>query len=159
MIAGDPYTEPRYYGRLSWSADGRDVYLRHPHGGKDSRHSDGRTYLNSTGHVRSVETRVQTSDVTRELVSYLSLSTHISEPPPLRGAIRDDDFVISTESAGIAPRIAVEIVTNDRLPGVMRAWASHSTAPNVRTYRDKGLGQSLVVAVVGSLAAPPSTGP
>lgn len=141
VLVGEPYPEPRYYGRLSWSE--RDVYLRHPHGGKDSRHADGRTYLTSSGPIRSIETRVPTSDVTRELVNYLSLFTAIPEPPPLRGAIRDDDFVLPTDSAGTAPRLAVEIVSNDRVPGVLEAWGSHSTAPNRAHLSREGEGPEL----------------
>ena len=66
--------------------------------------------------------------------------------------------MIQTTAAGVTPRLAVEIVRNNRLPGVLRAWNLHSTAPDVLYHTDKGLEQSLVVAVAGSLKEPPSTG-
>lgn len=156
ILQGSPYSEPRYYGKLQWSE--RDVYIRHPGGGKDSRHKDGKTYLNSTGSIRSIDTRVQTSEVSRELVNYIELPSSLTEPPVFRGEIQPNDLVLQTTSAGVAPRLAVEIVRNERLIGVLNAWKSHSTAPDVQSHTDKGTGQSLVVAVAGSLPAPPSTG-
>lgn len=156
ILQGPPYSEPRYYGQLQWGE--RDVYIRHPSGGKDSRHKDGMTYLNSTGSTRSIETRVKTSDVSRELVNYIKLSPSLQEPPVFNGKIQPNDLVLQTTSAGVAPRLAVEIVENKRLAGVLNAWKSHSTAPDVQAHTDKGIGQSLVVAVSGSLTAPPSTG-
>ena len=156
ILKGHPYSEPRYYGKLQWSD--RDVYLRHPGGGKDSRHRDGKTYLKSTAGMRSVESRINTSDVSRELVNYLTLSSALPEPPVFSGTIGQNDLVIATTDSGAKPRLAVEIVGNSRLAGVLNAWESHSSAPNVKTYAGKGLGQSLVVAVAGSLTTPPSTG-
>lgn len=157
LLVSSPYSDPRYYGELQWSD--RDVYIRHPGGGKDSRHQNGMTYLQSTGKARSIETRLKTSDVSRELVNYLTLPSSLPEPPVLRGKIRQNDLVLQTSVAGTVPRLAVEIVENARLDGVLSAWKSHSTAPSVQTYVDKGLGQSLVVAVAGSLITPPSTRP
>lgn len=154
-LKGPPYDQPRYYGKLQWGE--RDVYVRHPHGGKDSRHRNGQTYLTSTGEKRTVESRLPTSNVTRALVNYVELSTSLPEPPELRGEVRGDDFVLPTTSAGTAPRLAVEIVSDGRLDGVVEAWRSHSTAPSVQTFVDKGLGQNLVVAFAGSLDESPFT--
>jgi hypothetical protein len=157
VIEGPPYPEPRYYGEIAWNE--HNVYLRHPGGGKDSRHSDGGTRLTSTGSQRSLETRLPTSAVSRELINFISLKPPLSEPPPLRGAIRSTDLVLHTSSAGTMPRLAVEIVSNTRLPGVVAAWEAHSTMANsVQTYRSKGFNQSLLVALAGSRTSVPSTG-
>ena len=157
VLVGSPFSEPRYYGKLQWSA--RDVYIRHPGGGKDSRHKNGMTYLHSTGKSRLIETRLETSEVSRELVNYVELPATLSEPPVLDGNIRTNDLVLQTSSVGSSPRLAVEIVEDARLDAVLKAWRSHSTAPSVQTHADKGLGQSLVIAVAGSLKDPPSNGP
>jgi hypothetical protein len=154
VLVGHPYNEPRYYGTLEWND--RNVYLYHPGGGKDSRHKDGQTFLKSTGEMRSNEIRLETSDVSRELVNYVDLPSSFPEPPVLRGEIRKNDFVLHTTEAGALPRLAVEIVENARLDEVLNAWKMNSTAPNVQAYADKGLGQSLVIAVAGSLITPPS---
>ena len=82
----------------------------------------------------------------------------VSEPPKFTGMIGPNDLVLLTSEVGVEPKLAVEIVENSRLAGVLYAWKSHSTAPNVQTYVDKGLGQSLVVAAAGSLLIPPTTG-
>ncbi len=156
VLTGPPYEEPRYYGAVQW--DDRNVYLRHPGGGKDSRHSNGATYLTSTGSNRELETRIPTSAVGRELVNFISLKPTVAEPPILRGSIRPTDLVLPTTSAGTAPRLAVEIVANARLDGVRRAWEQNSTVSSVRTYVDKGLGQTLFVALAGTKTSIPSTG-
>ena len=157
VLQGTPYDEPRYYGKLQWSH--HDVYIKHPGGGKDSRHRDGRTHLTSTDDNRLFEIRIPTSEVSREFVNYVELHPCLMELQVLRGGIRKTDIVLPTTSAGTLPRLAVEIVRNERLNGVCSAWESHSTAPNVQFCVDKGLGQSLVVAVAGSLMTPPSTSP
>ena len=54
ILKGPPYSEPRYYGTLQWND--RNVYIWHPSGRKDSRHSDGATF-----------------QVGRELVNFISL--------------------------------------------------------------------------------------
>ena len=69
VLTGPEYREPRYYGQLEWSE--RDVYLRHPGGGKDSRHRDGATYLTSDTTDRTFETRCPTSDIFRETVNFI----------------------------------------------------------------------------------------
>ena len=116
------------------------------------------TYLNSTGNERFIETRVPTSEISRELINYIELPSSLSEPPVFRGKIQNNDLLLQTTSVGTAPRLAVEIVEDERLSGVLNTWKSHSTAPDVQTYADKGIGQSLVIAVAGSLTTPPSTG-
>jgi hypothetical protein len=157
VLEGPPYPEPRYYGEIAWNQ--RNVYLRHPGGGKDSRHSDGGTRLTSTGSQRAVETRLPTSAVSRELINFISLKPPLAEPPPLRGRIRATDLVLRTSSAGTMPRLAVEIVSDTRLAGVIAAWEATSTgASSVQTYRSKGLGQTLLVALAGSRTNVPSTG-
>jgi hypothetical protein len=156
ILKGDPYCQPRYYGKIEWNE--RDIYIRSAGGGKDSRHKDGMTYLHSTGLQRTVDTRLPTSDVSREFINYVELPPFLSEPPVFRRPIGTNDLVLQTTSAGLKPRLAVEVVSNDRLDGVLKAWKSHSSAPDVQSYTDKGLGQSLVVAVLGSLKGPPSTG-
>ena len=157
LLEGPPFSEHRYYGELAWNE--RNIYIRHPGGGKDSRHQDGMTYLTSTGETRLVEIRLKTSDVSRELVDYVTLPSLLPEPAVFRGKIRKNDLVLNTSLVGTEPRLAVEIVENSRLDEVLKAWESHSTAPSVQTYVDKGLGQSLIIAVAGSLGTPPSTGP
>ena len=156
VLRGPPYSEPRYYGKLQWSD--RDVYIRHPGGGYDTRHRNGKTYLKSTSRMREVETRVKTSDVSREFVNYVTLSSALPEPRVFTRTIGPNDLVLKTTEAGAKPRLAVEIVENSRLAGVLNAWKSHSSAPNVQAFFNKGLGQSLVVAVAGSLTVPPTTG-
>jgi hypothetical protein len=156
VLTGEPYKEPRYYGELEW--DARNVYVRHPGGGKDSRHSNGATYLTSTGSDRALEFRVPTSAVGRELINFIALKPTVSEPPVLRGGIKTTDLVIPTTSAGTAPRLAVELVANSRLTGVLKAWESNSTVSSVRTFVDKGLDQTLVVALAGARTSVPSTG-
>jgi hypothetical protein len=155
VLNGPPYAEPRYYGALQWND--RNVYIRYAGGGKDSRHSDGGTFLASTGHGRSFEQRLPTSEVSRELVSFISLKAPMTEPPPLRGPIRKSDLVLPTTSAGTAPRLAVELVENSRVSGVLAAWERNPTVSSVQTYVDKGLGQTLVVALAGAHDGPPST--
>ncbi len=155
IIKGPPYPEPRYYGSLQW--DERNVYIRHPGGRKDSRHSDGATWLGTTGPYRTVEMRVPTSQIGRELVNFVSLKPPQSEPPPLRGPIRATDLVVQTQSAGTMPRIAIEIVANVRVAGVCAAWERNSTVSSVFTLANKGLNQTLVVALAGSRAEAPST--
>jgi hypothetical protein len=156
VLIGEPYDEPRYAGEVSWSA--RNVYLRHPGGGKDSRHSDGRTLLTSTEASRQSQLRVPTSDVSRELVNFVQLRSGATEPPVLRRPIRPDDLVVGTASVGTAPRFAVEIVASSRAPGVAAAWRATSGVSSAFTYVDKGLGQSIVVAFAGSATTTPSTG-
>jgi hypothetical protein len=156
LLIGPPYAEPRYYGKLEWND--RNVYIRHPGGGKDSRHQDGMTYFKSPGKAPSIEVRVRTSDVSRELVNYVTLPSSLPEPPAFRGKIRPDDLILDTSLVGTEPRLAVEVVENARRDGVLREWESHSTAPSVRTYVDKGLGQCLIVAVASPLGTCPSTG-
>src|SRR2546425_7012209 len=155
ILKGPPYAEPRYYGELGWNQ--RNVYIRYAGGGKDSRHSDGRPFLAATGANRAFEQRLATSAVTRELLNFISLRPPLSEPPRLNGLIRKKDLVLETSSAGTAPRIAVEIVASSRVKGVMAAWERNSTVSSVRTCVDKGLGQTLVVALAGSHDRPPST--
>ncbi len=155
VLEGQPYPSPRYYGLLQWNE--RSVYLRHPGGGKDSRHANGATYLASTGSQRAFEQRVPTSEVSRELVNFVSLQRPLTEPPPLRGSLRGTDLILRTTSAGTVPRLAVEIVENARVPGVLAAWERYSTVSSVQTHVDKGLGQTLVVALAGSRTEPPST--
>ena len=148
VITGHPYSEPRYYGDIKWRAT--DVYVRHPHGGKDSRHSDGRTFLSSTDTDRIVETRIPVSAVTDELLTTIALPTSLTEPKPLRGAIRDSDLVINTASVGTAPRLAVTMVHNLQLPNVLVALSNRSGVSSVQTYRDKEFDQSLVVSLLRS---------
>jgi hypothetical protein len=155
LLQGRPYNGLRYYGKLEWNE--RDIYLRHPSGGKDSRHPDGKTYLTSTGTMRGTELRVKTSEVSREIINYVKLSPASSEPREYKKTIKPNDLVLDTSEVGTKPRLAVEIVANSRLNGVLNAWKLHSTAPNVQVHRDKGLGQSLIIAVAGSLMVPPST--
>lgn len=64
--------------KLQWS--NHDVYIRHPGGGKDSRHRDGRTHLTSTDENRLVESRIPTSEVSREIVNYVELQPCLMEP-------------------------------------------------------------------------------
>ena len=156
VITGNPYQEPRYGGTVQWSE--HDVYLRHPGGGKDSRHSDGKTYLTSTEPSRDLLERLPTSDVSRELINFIELRSGTTEPPLLRGTIRPSDFVVNTDTIGPTPRFAVEIVENSRLDGVQCAWEANSTVSSVQTCIDKGLGQSLLIAFAGSNTTPPSTG-
>lgn len=155
ILEGPPYGEPRYYGTLQWND--RNIYIRHPGGRKDSRHSDGVTFFGTTGSERVVERRVPTSEVSRELVNFITLKPPLTEPPRLLGPIRASDLVLRTTSAGTAPRIAVEIVENSRVPGVVGAWERNSTVSSVRTCIDKGLGQALIVALAGSRTDSPST--
>ncbi len=157
VLEGSPYAEPRYYGTLQWND--RNVYIRHAGGGKDSRHGDGATFLGTTGPARATERRVPTSEISRELLNFISLRPPLTEPPPLRGPIRFTDLVLKTTSAGTIPRLAVEIVENARVPGVVAAWERNSTVSSVRTCIDKGLGQTLIVALGGSRTEPPSTSP
>jgi len=154
VLVGPPYDEPRYYGKIAWNDN--NVYIRHPERGKDSRHKDGVTYIHSTEENRTIEDRINISEVGREIVNYIKRDQPF-EPPLLRGTIKETDFVVNTEDAGINPRFAVEIVDNKRLPGVLFAWQSHSTAPSVKTFEDKGNNQSLIIVVAGSLTSPPST--
>lgn len=154
ILTGDPYTGPRFYGEVSWNS--RNVYLRHPNGAKDSRHSDGNTFLTSTGDSRTTQLRVPTSSISRELVNFIELGSQ-PFPSPLRGEIRPRDLVLDTASVGTAPRIAVEIVASTRAPGVAAAWGTLSTVSSAHTVVDKGLGQSLVIAVAGNATTPPST--
>lgn len=156
VLVGQPYAEPRYYGSLAWRE--RDVYVRHPGGGKDSRHGDGVTYLTSTEHSRTSELRVPTSDITRELVNFIQLPSSQSEPQPLRGPIRPTDLILHTMSVGTTPRLAVEITANQYLPDVLSAWQAYSTASSVQTQIDKGLGQTLIVALTASSTSMRSTG-
>lgn len=156
VIIGGSYEEPRYGGTVQWSE--YDVYLRQPGGGKDSRHSDGMTYLTSTGAHREVQKRVPTSDVSRELVNFIQLRSNSTTLPPLRGEIKKSDFVVNAASVGPTPRFAVEIVENARLAGVQRAWEANSTVSSVQTCIDKGLGQTLIIAFASSSTTVPSTG-
>ena len=156
VISGAPYPEPRWGGTVQWSE--HHVYLRHPGGGKDSRHSDGKTYLTSTGSTREVQERIPTSDVSRELVNFIELSPDSTAPPVLRGSVKESDFVVDTASLGPTPRFAVEIVENSRLDGVRRAWEANSTVSSVQTSMDKGLGQSLLIAFASLSRTAPSTG-
>ena len=155
ILKGPPYSEPRYYGAVQWND--RNVYIRYAGGGKDSRHADGPTFLASTGAGRSLELRVPTSEVSRELVNFVTLRPPLDEPPPLRGPIRESDLVLPTTSAGTMPRLAVEIVQNTRVAGVAAAWERCSGVSSVKTCVDKGLGQSLLVALAGAHTTPPST--
>ena len=150
VLGGEAYPSPRYYGTIAWSADGRDVYIRHPGGGKDSRHRDGRTYLTSTEAERYVETRAPTSDITQERVNVVTLPAFLSEPPVLSGAVRATDLLLHSSSVGTVPRLAVEIVANQRLPDVIAGWQSHSGVASVTTQVDKGLGQTLLVALLST---------
>lgn len=154
VLVGPPYNEPRYYGQLEWNDN--NVYIRHPEGGKDSRHKDGFTYIHSKEIKRIEEQRIPMSEVSREIVNYIKWDQPF-EPPLLQGTIKETDFVVNTEDAGINPRLAVEIVENKRLSGVLFAWQSHSTAPSVKTFENKGNNQSLIIAVAGSLTSSPST--
>ena len=155
ILQGAPYNEPRYYGMIQWTAT--DVYIRHIGGWKDSRHRDGKTFLHSTGSERTIEQRLPISEISRELINYVDLPPFFPEPPPFEGSIRKNDLIMPTSSAGSAPRLAVEIVEDARITGVQQAWVSHSTAPDVQVCIDKGSGHHLIVAVSGSLSAPPST--
>ena len=155
ILKGPPYSEPRYYGTLQWND--RNVYIWHPSGRKDSRHSDGATFLATTGAMRAVETRVPTSQIGRELVNFISLRRPLTEPRRLRGPVRASDLVLRTTSAGTVPRLAVEIVENARAAGVCAAWERNSTVSSVLTLVDKGLGQKLIVAFAGSGQEVPST--
>lgn len=155
VLHGPPYQEPRYCGMVQW--DSHNVYLRHAGGGKDSRHSDGATYLTSTEAERTLQQRLPTSEVGRELVNFISLPAESTGPPPLRGATRKSDISVNTASVGTMPRFAVEIVSDSRLPGVVAAWESTSGVSSVQTCIDKGLGQHLVVAFAGSSTSVPST--
>lgn len=154
VLVGPPYNEPRYYGKIEWNDN--NVYIRHPERGKDSRHEDGVTYIHSTELTRIKEVRINISEVGREIVNYIKWDQPF-EPPLLKGAIKKTDFVVNTADAGIKPRFAVEIVDNNRLPGVLFAWETHSTAPSVKTFENKGKNQALIIAVAGSLTCPPST--
>jgi hypothetical protein len=155
VLVGQPYAEPMYYGALAWSD--RDVYIRHPGGGKDSRHNNGVTYLTATGDSRTSQLRVPTSDVTHEVVNFIQLpSSEAAEP--LRGSIKATDLVLNTTSVGTTPRLAVEIVANTYLPAVLAAWQTHSTVSSVQTLVDKGLGQTLVVALAPSSTSMRSAG-
>jgi len=154
VLLGVPYNEPRYYGLLAWNDD--NVYIRHPEGGKDSRHKNGFTYMHSTAETRIREKRIVISDVGREIINYIDCDQAF-EPSPLRGPIKETEFLVKTEVAGIRTRFAVEIVKNDRLHGDLSAWQSHSTAPSVNFFEDKGNNQTLIVAVAGTLTNPPST--
>jgi len=126
VLTGPPYDEPRYYGMLQW--DDRNVYIRHPGGGKDSRHGDGKTWLTTTGDSRQMELRVPTSDVTQELLNFVALPTSMPEPPILRGGIQPTDLVLNTSSVGTSPQLAVEIVANPRLPDVLALYQTSSAA-------------------------------
>ena len=148
VLTGPPYDEPRYYGKIQWGL--RDVYVRHPGGGKDSRHSDGATRLTSTDESRICEMRVATSDVIHETVNFVQLPSSVSEPAPLRDAIKPTDLVLDTSSVGTAPRLAVEIAANNILPEVLNAWQTTSGVSSVQTCVDKGLGQSLIVAAAST---------
>src|SRR3989442_9128083 len=154
ILKGPPYAEPRYYGELGWNQ--RNVYIRYAGGGKDSRHSDGRTFLATTGANRAFEQRLATSAVTRELLNFISLRPPLSEPPRLNGLIRKKDLVLETSSAGTAPRIAVEIVASSRVKGVMAAWDLNSTVCRVCTCFNNGLGPSLDVVLPGLHGRHPS---
>lgn len=155
MLVGQPYAEPMYYGALAWGD--RDVYVRHPGGGKDSRHSDGVTYLTSTNDSRTSELRVPTSDVTREVVNFIQLpSSNAAES--LRGAIKPTDLILNTSSVGTTPRLAVEIAADNYLPAVLAAWQTYSTVSSVQTQVDKGLGQTLIVALAPGSTSMRSTG-
>jgi len=155
VLTGQPYSEPRYYGQIAWTP--RDVYARHPGGGKDSRHSDGQVWFTTTGPERARETRIPTSDVTSELVTFITLRSDTSEPPRLKGPPRSTDLLIPTTSAGRAPRVAVEIVAAARVAGVVAAWERVSGVSSVLTVIDKGLGQSLVLAFATNVTTSPST--
>ena len=152
VLLGSPYPEPRYYGRIAWSADGRHVHILHQDGGKDSRHSDGATYITSTEEHRPLELRVPTSDVTHERINFLSLPSSSSEPPVLPSPIKGTDLVLHTSSVGTAPRLAVEIAANAELPTILSAWQGRSDVSSINTLVDKRLDQTLIVAL-----APPST--
>jgi len=146
VLSGPPYAEPRFYGELSWRAT--DVYVRRPHGGKDSRHSDGHTYLSSHATDRVVETRLPISSVTNEHLTTISLPPSLCTPEVLEGTVRPRDLVIDTTSVGPAPRLAVAIVTNPQLADAIANWQARSGVSSVQTYVDKGLGQSLLVALL-----------
>ena len=146
VLSGPPYAEPRFYGELSWRAT--DVYVRQPHGAKDSRHSNGQTYLSSEGTDRVVETRLPISSVTDEQVTTISLPSSLSTPRALEGAIRPRDLLIDTCSVGTAPRLAVTIVANAGLADALTRWQAKPGVSNVQTYVDKGLGQALLVALL-----------
>ena len=145
ILTGQPYSGPRFYGELSWRST--DVYVRHPDGRKDSRHSDGITYLSSDTTVRAVDTRVPTSAATQEVIKTIALPPLLAEPRALQGTIRDRDLVIDTASVGTAPTLAVSIVENSQLSDAIGAWQACSGVSSVQTFVDKGLGQSLLVAL------------
>jgi hypothetical protein len=148
VLTGPPYGEPRYYGTLAWRAT--DAYVRHLHGGKDSRHSDGQTYLSSNASDRVVETRLPLSSVTGEHLSTISLPTALSEPSVLCGPIRPGDLVINTASVGTAPFLAVTIVSNAQLADVLGQLGATSGVSSLQTCCDKGLGQTLIVALLAT---------
>jgi hypothetical protein len=143
ILTGPCFATPQYYGRLSWTST--DVYLRHPLGGKDSRHSDGGTFLTSDGADRAFEQRVPTSEITRELLNYIALPS--GAPRPLEGAIRPSDIVVSVDSATSRPRIAVEIVSNSSLAATLADWQTRSGVSSVCSVVPKGRAQSLLLAI------------
>jgi len=146
ILTGPSYREPRFYGELSWRAT--DVYVRQPHGGKDSRHSNGETYLSSEGTERIIETRLPLSAVTDEHLTTIRLPSLMTEPRVLDGSIRPRDLVVDTASLGTAPQLAVTIVSNPHLADALANWQTRSGISSVQTWVDKGLGQSLLVALL-----------
>lgn len=143
VLIGSCFSGPQYYAQLNWTPT--DVHLRHPDGGKDSRHNDGSTFLTGPGSARDREQRVPTSAITREVLNYLELP--VGAPQPLRGAIRPNDIVLPVDSATSRPSLAVEIVNNSLLAPTLADWQAASGISSVLTVVPKGLDQSLVVAI------------
>lgn len=122
--------------------------MRHPGGAKDSRHSDGATYLGSSGLTRDLELRVPLSQVTNERINVVQLPSSMDEPRPLGGPARVTDLVVDVASVGTIPSIAVEVVANSELDAVRSRWQAVIGVSSVLTVRDKGLSQSLLLAVM-----------
>ena len=130
--------------------------MRHPGGAKDSRHSDGATYLGSSGLTRDFELRLPLSQVTNECINVVRLPSSMDEPRPL-GPARVTDLVVDVASAGTIPSIAVEVVANSELNAVRSRWEAVGGVSSVLTVRGKGLSQSLLLAVMPE-APKPSAG-
>jgi len=146
ILAGPCFAGPQYYGQLNWSET--DVYLRHPLGGKDSRHSDGGTFLTGPGPTRDYEHRVPMSAVRREHLNFVALP--VGAPKPLQGIVRPTDIVLEVDSATSRPKLAVEIVRSGDLEDAIAEWQQASGVSSIVTVLPKGLGQALLVAVAKS---------
>ncbi len=147
----------QYYkvGKVDTTDEGRNVYVTLDNTYKASRHGDGNVWAgpidrsNSSG--RSHTLCCPTSDITQEVLCNVALSSDLTvRGTPYDGPKITDGSAFTFSSTALASSnvaFGAQIVDNGQLSACLEALHQSPGVVSASTYRETGLGKSVVLWV------------